>query len=186
MKNAILPRIATVLLLGIGIPSGVGAESLLESRADFFCVSEYYQVELVATSSVPGLGGVTGHVDVNPARSVSTVSVGRDGSYLYDLQIHVANLRPARDDEVYTAWVASNDLSRIVHLGTLETDQGLRGAVSFNKFLVIITLEPNDREVGEKWRGPIVTRGMSRSGFMHTMIGHGPLQEESCAVYGFR
>jgi hypothetical protein len=28
-------------------------------------------------------------------------------------------------------------------------------------------------------------RGMSRSGMMHTMAGHGPFQQENCARYGY-
>ena len=35
------------------------------------------------------------------------------------------------------------------------------------------------------WTGPIVIRGMSRSGMMHTMAGHGPFEEENCAAYGY-
>jgi hypothetical protein len=29
-------------------------------------------------------------------------------------------------------------------------------------------------------------RGMSRSGRMHTLAGHGPFEAEPCAKYGFR
>jgi hypothetical protein len=35
------------------------------------------------------------------------------------------------------------------------------------------------------WTGPIVFRGMSRSGMMHTMVGHGALQMENCSSYGY-
>jgi hypothetical protein len=50
---------------------------------------------------------------------------------------------------------------------------------------VIITLEPSADDLGERWQGPVVLRGMSRSGMMHTMAGHGPFETEPCAVYGF-
>ena len=40
-------------------------------------------------------------------------------------------------------------------------------------------------EPGAMWTGPVVSRGMSRSGLMHTMAGHGPFETEPCAVYGY-
>jgi len=35
------------------------------------------------------------------------------------------------------------------------------------------------------WTGPVVMRGMSRSGLMHTMAGHGAFEQENCAAYGY-
>ena len=43
----------------------------------------------------------------------------------------------------------------------------------------------DDDPGAERWSGPIVFRGMSRSGMMHTMVGHGALQKENCAAYGY-
>ena len=57
--------------------------------------------------------------------------------------------------------------------------------MSWNKFIVLITLESSDDPAQRMWAGPIVFRGMSRSGMMHTMVGHGPLVQENCAAYGY-
>ena len=59
------------------------------------------------------------------------------------------------------------------------------GSARWNKFLVVITLEPDDGGESGMWSGPVVFRGMSRSGMMHTMVGHGALQQENCAAYGY-
>ncbi|MGD2070011.1 MAG: hypothetical protein PVI57_15165, partial [Gemmatimonadota bacterium] len=59
------------------------------------------------------------------------------------------------------------------------------GRVEWNKFLVVITLETVDDPSADAWSGPIALRGMSRSGKMHTMAGHGPFQQENCAAFGY-
>ena len=55
----------------------------------------------------------------------------------------------------------------------------------WNKFLVFVTLEPAEATGEARWQGPVVMRGLSRSGLMHTMAGHGPYEQEPCAVYGY-
>ena len=72
-----------------------------------------------------------------------------------------------------------------LEVGEAERVSGFSGEVGWNKFLVVITLEPEDDPEAATWSGPIVLRGMSRSGAMHTMAGHGPFQEENCAAYGY-
>ncbi len=49
----------------------------------------------------------------------------------------------------------------------------------------MITLEAVDDPAAETWSGPVALRGMSRSGMMHTMVGHGAFQQENCAAYGY-
>ena len=56
---------------------------------------------------------------------------------------------------------------------------------SLIEILVVITLEAGDDPSAQRWSGPIAFRGMSRSGLMHTMAGHGALQQENCAAYGY-
>ena len=68
----------------------------------------------------------------------------------------------------------------------LPTDERETTArVDWNQFLVVVSLEPSADQIGARWSGPIVMRGLSRSGFMHTMAGHGPFEEENCAAYGY-
>ena len=65
--------------------------------------------------------------------------------------------------------------------GDIESQMG----IDWNKFLVLVTLEPST-EVTNRWFGPVVMRGMSRSGMMHTLAGHGPYEHEPCLKYGFK
>jgi hypothetical protein len=71
----------------------------------------------------------------------------------------------------------------VIKLGTLAEDGTLEGSISLNKFLVFLTAE-SAADV-ERWSGPVLLRGSSPSGRMHSMAGHGPFEGEPCAVVGF-
>lgn len=165
---------------------------------------EYYAFPLVRTKRVPGTGAVTGEAQVHFGTSPFGVKLAEDGSYLYHLELDVRNLPDPGNGE-FVAWVTTPNLDRIEGVGTL-TDGKAEGMVRWNKFLVVVTLEPeralaqaaatddngggdgagaSARAPGDRWTGPIVLRGMSRSGMMHTMAGHGPYQQENCAAYGY-
>ena len=103
---------------------------------------------------------------------------------MYNIDIAVPGLRAPREGH-YTAWVTTRDLDQITRLGELNAEGRIRGQVDWNKFLVVVTLEPEANRGGDTWQGPVVVRGMSRSGLMHTMAGHGPFDQEPCAVYGY-
>jgi hypothetical protein len=145
---------------------------------------EYYKFELVTTRNIPGTGRSSGVGEVTFSSSPFVVSIGGDGSYQYDLAIEAINLR-APPEGVFVAWAMTPELDQIARLGALDEDMAVSGQVKWNKFLVAITLEPEDNPEAAQWSGPIVMRGVSRSGLMHTMAGHGPFQPELCAVYGF-
>ena len=83
------------------------------------------------------------------------------------------------------AWVTTRELDQIERLGPLDEKLRASGKVGWNKFLVVITLEADNNPEQSMWAGPIVFRGVSRSGMMHTMVGHGALQQENCAAYGY-
>ena len=143
----------------------------------------YYSIDLVTTKRVPGSRSASGTVNVLFASSPFGVSVTGDGSYAYDLVGRIDGLGPARSGR-YVAWVTTPDLSEVRRLGELDDSHRIEGRVSWNKFLVVVSLEAGPP--GERWSGPIVLRGMSRSGRMHTMAGHGPFQAEPCASFGYR
>lgn len=163
--------------------------------------SEYYQIELVPTRNVAGTAFVKGRADVSFRSSPFTVSIGPDGSYAQDVHVHLEGLKGAPNGHAWTAWVTTSEIDEIERLGALDETGRVSGPVSWNKFLVVVTLEPMSDEPGVAhtpsvesgearamrfaWQGPIAFRGMSRSGRMHTMVGHGPLQDENCAAYGF-
>ncbi|NKB87833.1 MAG: hypothetical protein GKS06_06390 [Acidobacteria bacterium] len=143
----------------------------------------YYDIELVPTGRVPGTRRAAGLARVNSTGSPFGVAVTSSGRYSVDLAVSFRGLVPRARD--FAVWVATADLSEIHYIGVLDEAGNLKAEASWNKFLVIVTLEANGAEPGESWDGPIVFRGMSRSGRMHTMAGHGPFQAEACAKYGY-
>ena len=150
---------------------------------DLIGTSTYYEIALVTTKRIAGTGLAKGTAQANFAASPFGISVSPKGSYVYDLELHIERLAPPKKG-VYTAWVSTPELDQIKRLGVLDESFSLSGRVEWNKFLVIITLEPST-EATDTWQGPIILRGMSRSGLMHTLAGHGPFELEPCATYGF-
>lgn len=144
----------------------------------------YYQIELVGTRKVPGSRMAKGMGTITFAPSPYGVAISPEGTYHYDIDIQLEKAE-APEGKAFVAWVSTPQLDRIVPIGRLDENLYVTGQVSFNKYLVVITLEP-DTEPGQIWTGPVVARGMSRSGYMHTMAGHGPFVAEPCAVYGYR
>ncbi|MCZ6917284.1 MAG: hypothetical protein O7I93_10945 [Gemmatimonadetes bacterium] len=147
-------------------------------------VSEYYQIELVTTRRVPGSARARGVAAVYDLDSPFPVSVAADGRHIRRLDISIDRLAPVRDG-VYVAWVTTPNLDRVELLGALDAEHRLIGEASFNKFLVVISLEADAATLGSRWSGPIVLRGLSKSGFLHTVLGHGPFETESCVSLGF-
>ncbi len=147
--------------------------------------SDYYAIELVPTGRVPGTRLTKGVAYSTAAASpFFGVALAPTGEYLHDLDIRVERLKQPPTG-AYVAWVTDTEISEIVRLGALDENFRVSGQATWNKFLVVITREPTT-EPTATWEGPIIMRGMSRSGRMHTMAGHGPFQAEPCAKYGFR
>ena len=146
---------------------------------------EYYAIELVPTGRVPGTGSSEGLAQVTFARSPFGVALSPTGTYVQALDIQLQKLRPPRNG-VLAVWAASADLKEVELLGVLGDDLRLQGRVAWNKFIVVVSVEPSADDLGARWQGSIVMRGMSRSGMMHTLAGHGPFQSEACAKYGYK
>jgi len=145
---------------------------------------EFYKVELITTKRVPGSGMATGWGEVTFTPSPFGVNLTPDGDYLLDIAVSVTGLRaPAKGS--YVAWVTTPSLQERKRIGALDSNGEAHGQVAFNKFLVVVSLEEDDAESSDRWQGPIVLRGMSRSGAMHTSAGHGPFVQENCTGYGF-
>lgn len=190
----VMKPIVTALLGALATSWGsAGASSAIRvpARAPGSCVTpspgpEYYAFELVTTRNVPGTGLARGLAEIQVAGSSPfSVSLARDGSYVYEVRVALDRMkRPARGRLV--AWVTTPDIDRVERIGALDENLRATGTVRWNKFLVVITLEPEDApETAPAWSGPVAFRGMSRSGMMHTMVGHGALQQENCAAYGY-
>lgn len=145
---------------------------------------EYYRFPMVSTRRVPGTGNATGVGEVAFAQSPFGIALAEDGSYHYDFTVRFERLKPARSG-AYVVWTTTPELDQVVLAGELADPAAFSGKVAWNKFLVVVTLEPALDPDATMWTGPIVIRGMSRSGMMHTMAGHGPFEEENCAAYGY-
>jgi hypothetical protein len=144
----------------------------------------YYAIDLITTRKIKGARRATGTGNLTFAGSPFGVAISKSGNYVYDISIELGNLDSEMNGQL-VAWVTSTDLSDIRKVGVLDGDLRATGRVDFTKFLVVITLEPTGAVVGDMWTGPVVLRGMSRSGLMHTKAGHGPFQVENCASYGY-
>lgn len=145
----------------------------------------YYAITLATTRNVPGTGLARGTAEVAlPRESPFSIGVASDGSYMYRLSVSLegtGRLGPG----VLVAWVTRPDLSEVRRLGALGDGMFAEGMVDWNQFLVVISLEPSDDALAPRWSGPVAFRGMSRSGGMHTMVGHGALEQENCAAWGY-
>jgi hypothetical protein len=146
---------------------------------------EYYAFDLITTKNIPGTGLAVGTAALSlSATSPFAVALSPDGSYEYDIEVSLERMRvPTRGRLV--AWVTTREVDEIIRMGALDETLRASGSVAWNKFLVVVTLEPTDDPTATIWSGPIVFRGASRSGMMHTMVGHGALQQENCAAYGY-
>lgn len=133
-----------------------------------------FEVRLVPTAHANGAAGTARLVFSD---SPFVVSVTPDGHHQYDVTVSTTGLE-TRDD-VLVVWAATPELDEVRKLGVLDEHGALVGArIAFNKFLVFVTAEA-DADV-ERWTGRILLRGISPSGRLHTMAGHGPFQGESC------
>lgn len=144
----------------------------------------YYAFPVVSTRRLPGTGLAAGLGEVTFADSPFGVTLAGDGSYLLDVWLSVERLMAPREG-VYVGWLATPNLDKVERIGSLADGGPLRGRARWNKFLLVVTLEPADDPGAAMWTGPVVMRGMSRSGQMHTMAGHGAFEQENCAAYGY-
>lgn len=180
MRIGIIAALGALAALGAVDPSAA-------TSVPAACISEppaYYAVDLVTTRNIPATGRARGTAHVTFASSPYGVALAPDGSFLYDVRLQLADMKaPARG--VLVGWITTPEVDRIHRLGALDGGLAVQGRVAWNKFLVVVTLEESDDPAAETWSGPIVMRGMSRSGMMHTMAGHGPFEQERCAKYGY-
>jgi len=189
-------RILTLLTIA-GLLAGVSpgrtaavairASSIAADAPVGFCPAgpPYYAFELFTTKNIPGTGLATGTVEASVSgASPFSVALGEDGSYEYDLSLRLDRMRAPREGRL-VAWVTTPDIDVIERMGALDDNLLAAGSVSWNQYIVVVTLEADDDPASERWTGPIVFRGMSRSGMLHTMVGHGALQQENCAAFGY-
>ncbi len=169
--------LALTLLAPSGLPGGASALEVCTP-------GDYYAFDLITTKNLPGSGYARGTVEVTFESSPFAVSLRPDGSYAYDLSVTVERMKAPRTG-VLVAWVATRELDQVVRMGVLDENFRASGSVDWNKYIVVVSHEAEDDPEQERWAGTIALRGMSRSGMMHTMAGHGAFQQENCAAYGY-
>ena len=70
----------------------------------------------------------------------------------------------------YVAWAATPDLTRWVRLGRVANGTSTVGPVELNKFLLVISAEPDSAPATHS--GPTVLHGTSPSGWLQSFLAH--------------
>ncbi len=112
----------------------------------------------------PEFVGAKGRIELARAPSAYGMSVTREGNARYRVIAHAQGLPDPASIGPYTrfaVWVMPLTLWPMTDLGDLDNGTTVLGEVSLNKFMVLVTAEP-DGELEER-TGPIVLRGRSPS-----------------------
>lgn len=149
-----------LLLAGLLAASSLGA-----ARAD-----GPYDIKLLPTAAAPA---ASGHARLVYAASPFGIAVTADGRARYDVQVTAAGL-PRADSlgaaAAYVAWAASTDLTRWERLGVVANGTTTVGHVDMNKFLLVVTAEPDSAAPAHA--GPTVLHGTSPSGWLQSFLSH--------------
>lgn len=140
---------------------------------------EYYSFELVGTDKVAAVQGARGRATVSRPPSPFGLAVTRDGTIAHRVEVSV-QAPEAPGGGTYVAWAADPNLERIVRLGEVRPGGAVSGEVVLNKFMVFVTLEDAPAAEAERWRGPVVLVGRSRSARIQSMASHGSFEAEPC------
>lgn len=132
---------------------------------------DLYELPLTGTGPSSRL---TGMAVLKPAKSPFGIAVSKDGHFIFRIEVEVPVLPPPSSFgarfSTYVAWLATANLDRIERIGPLTAGTKTIGRVAMNKFMVVITAEPDSG--GERWTGPIVMRGNSPSSYLSNFSGH--------------
>ena len=123
---------------------------------------DLYCVELIPAT---GVESARGHVALQFGDSPFTQAVTPDGRPRFQAVVTLSGLPPADSLGAYVryvAWAATPVMYPIERLGDVTNGTTTLGPIEFNKFVVIITAEPEGGPADE-WRGRLVLRGQSPS-----------------------
>ena len=119
----------------------------------------------------PATPAANGHGRLVYADSPFGVALTRDGHALYDIQVTAAEL-PAPSSlgkfTTYVAWAVTSDLSGWSKLGTVSNGTTTVGPVNLNKFLLVVTAEPDS--AANTHAGPTVLHGVSPSSLLQRFL----------------
>jgi hypothetical protein len=129
-----------------------------------------YDIHLLPGPVVPG---ASGSARLHFAESPFGVAVTQDGRARYDIRITASGLPDPStlgDYSAYVAWEASIDLASWRRLGTVHNGTSNVGPADWNKFLLVITAEPDSAPADHS--GPTVLHGVSPSGWLQQFLTH--------------
>jgi hypothetical protein len=128
-----------------------------------------YDIKLLPTAAAPA---ASGQARLVWAASPFGIAVTADGRARYDIQVTAAGLPDTGSSRAagYVAWATSTDLAKWVRLGTVKNGTTTVGHVDMNKFLLVITAEPDSS--ARTHAGPTVLHGTSPSGWLQSFLSH--------------
>ena len=129
-----------------------------------------FDIALFNTSQAPG---ARGNARLVFAPSPFGVAVTADGRASYDVQITASGLPEPRElgpYRYYVAWCVSTDLAQWHRLGPIANGSNTVGRADLNKFLLVITAEPDSAPAAHA--GPTVLHGTSPSGWLQSFLSH--------------
>jgi len=129
-----------------------------------------YDIPLAPGKAVPG---AEGSAVLRFADSPFGVAVTADGRLSYDVRITARGLPdPATlgGYRAYVAWEVSPDLTLWHRLGAVGNGTTTVGRAESNKFLLVITAEPDSAPAGHS--GPTVLHGVSPSTWLQRFLSH--------------
>ncbi|MEO7987836.1 MAG: hypothetical protein ABI766_15015 [Gemmatimonadales bacterium] len=129
-----------------------------------------YDIALFPTPRAPG---AEGQAQLVPNGSPFGIGVTEDGRASYDVRISAKRLPPPESlgrFSAYVAWATTTDLTQWVRLGAIGNGTTTVGPVELNKFLLVITAEPDS--AAAMHTGPTILHGTSPSGWLQSFLTH--------------
>ncbi len=121
----------------------------------------------------PAVPGARGSARLFFADSPYGIAVTQDGRARYDIRITASGL-PAPSTlggyRAYVAWEVSTDLASWHRLGPVDNGTTTVGPADWNKFLLVITAEPDSMPATRT--GPTVLNGTSPSTWLQQFLTH--------------
>jgi hypothetical protein len=128
-----------------------------------------FKIDLKPSKSAPSARGTA---LLRPARSPFGFALTTDGHFVFDVEVALEGL-PAPSAlgafTSYAVWATKADLSEARLIGVAGATASVKGQVSYNKFLLVVTAEQG--APGAMWKGPILLRGFSPSSLLENFSG---------------
>ncbi|MBI3567236.1 MAG: hypothetical protein HY084_03405 [Gemmatimonadetes bacterium] len=127
----------------------------------------------IALFSTPTAPAARGYARLVFASSPFGIAVTSDGRASYDVQITATGLPDPSTlgaFGAFVAWEVTTDLATWHRLGSVRNGGSTVGHAEMNKFLLVITAEPDSAVTVHN--GPTVLHGTSPSGWLQTFLSH--------------